>query len=99
MLGTLALLVFYQCCFYVVYYSLHFVEVSDYKKIKIKINKNTVCVDFNTWLQYVITSLTLLIKSKFKLQIIHCHSLERKINISYSTLMTSFDKKTDVAAL
>ena len=30
MLGTLAILVFYQC-FYVAYYSLHFVEVSDYK--------------------------------------------------------------------
>ena len=31
MLGTLAILVFYRC-FYVACYSLHFVEVSDYKK-------------------------------------------------------------------
>ena len=36
MLGTLAMLVFYQC-FYVAYYSLHFVEVSDYKYMKVAI--------------------------------------------------------------
>ena len=35
MLGTLANFVFYQC-FYVAYYSLHFVEVSDYKYINKK---------------------------------------------------------------
>ena len=48
MLGTLALLVFYQCCFYVVYYSLHFVEVYDYK-IK-KINKyGDLVINFHEW--------------------------------------------------
>ena len=31
MLGTLALLVYILSMFYVAYYSLHFVEVSDYK--------------------------------------------------------------------